>query len=76
MRASERRALTADHAAQEQGAAEVTTPRVARDYVHALHPETGLEVTFVHGETLPEWVPDALLALGREARDGLIGESS
>jgi len=30
--------------------------RTARDYVHATHPDTGLDVVFRPGELLPDWV--------------------
>ncbi|MDO8338433.1 MAG: hypothetical protein Q7T15_09300 [Microcella sp.] len=30
-------------------------PRIAADYVHTKHPDTGLQVVFVPGETLPAW---------------------
>lgn len=28
---------------------------LARDYVHAKHPDTGADVVFVPGEALPDW---------------------
>ena len=34
-------------------------PVTADDYVHAVHPDTGLDVVFVPGETLPDWVAPA-----------------
>lgn len=34
-----------------------TTRSIATDYVHTVHPETGLEVVFVPGEALPDWIP-------------------
>lgn len=37
----------------------VVQPRVATDYVHTVHPETGVDVVFVPGESLPDWAPDA-----------------
>lgn len=41
----------------------VARPRVtARDYVHTTHPDTGLDVVFVPGETLPQWLVDELEA--------------
>ena len=40
-----------DKAAQERGA-----PRVAPYLLHRVHPETGLDVVFIPGELLPEWV--------------------
>lgn len=30
-------------------------PRIATDYVHTTHPDTGLQVVFVPGERLPAW---------------------
>lgn len=33
-------------------------PRVATDWVHTTHPETGLDVVFKAGEALPDWVPN------------------
>lgn len=48
--------VKADAKAQERGPAKVKTPKVARDFVHAVHPETGLDVVFVPGEALPTWV--------------------
>lgn len=32
--------------------------RVATDYVHAVHPDTGIAVVFVPGEMLPGWLVD------------------
>jgi hypothetical protein len=32
-----------------------TSPRIAQDYVHTIHPDTGIEVVFVPGEALPAW---------------------
>lgn len=29
--------------------------RVCTDYLHTTHPDTGLDVVFVPGETLPDW---------------------
>ena len=34
-------------------------PRVAREWVHAVHPDSGLDVTFQPGEALPDWVPES-----------------
>ncbi|MDP9692702.1 UNVERIFIED_ORG: hypothetical protein J2X79_000231 [Arthrobacter globiformis] len=31
---------------------------IALDYLHAVHPDTGLEVVFTPGEALPEWAQD------------------
>jgi hypothetical protein len=33
-------------------------PRIATDWVHTTHPETGLDVVFKAGEALPDWVPN------------------
>lgn len=30
-------------------------PAIAADYVHTTHPDTGVDVTFIPGEALPEW---------------------
>lgn len=30
-------------------------PAIATDYVHTTHPDTGVDVTFIPGEALPEW---------------------
>lgn len=46
----------AEYIADEKGAALANRQRVARTYVQAKHPDTGLAVTFVPGEALPEWV--------------------
>lgn len=32
-----------------------STTRLATDYVHTTHPDTGIEVVFVPGEALPPW---------------------
>ncbi|MEF3405286.1 hypothetical protein [Agromyces sp. CCNWLW203] len=40
----------------EASASPVEARRVAADYVHTVHPDTGLDVVFVPGETLPAWV--------------------
>lgn len=34
---------------------DVQPPRLARGYVPAVHPDTGLDVVFVPGEALPAW---------------------
>jgi hypothetical protein len=34
---------------------ELDDAKVSQDYLHAVHPETGLEVVFVPGEALPAW---------------------
>lgn len=54
--AAEARATAADEAVQEQGDGTIRPPRTATTYVQAVHPDTGLAVTFVPGEALPEWV--------------------
>lgn len=36
------------------------TSRTNREYLHLVHPVTGLEVVFVPGEALPQWAWDAL----------------
>lgn len=43
--------------AAEVAAQPAAAPRVAEGYVHATHPDTGLQVVFVRGERLPAWVP-------------------
>lgn len=32
-------------------------PRIATDWLHATHPDTGLAVVFKAGEALPDWAP-------------------
>lgn len=53
---AERAAIERDEAAQERGEGAARAQRVATDYVHTTHPETGRKVVFVPGEALPEWV--------------------
>jgi hypothetical protein len=53
---AERRARRADAKKQEQAPAERKVGRVARDFVHTKHAETGQAVVFLPGELLPEWV--------------------
>ncbi len=33
--------------------------RVAREWMHAVHPDSGLPVTFQPGEALPDWLPES-----------------
>lgn len=55
---AEAKALEDDLAAQELGSSRVLPPRLARSYVQAVHPETGLAVVFVPGEALPPWAKE------------------
>ncbi|CAN5713533.1 hypothetical protein BH11ACT8_BH11ACT8_12230 [soil metagenome] len=46
-----------DEQAQERAEGRVKPHRLApAGYTHATHPATGLEVVFVAGEALPDWV--------------------
>ena len=57
MSRAEEQAVEADERAQERaGARSPKPPRIARDYVRAKHPDTGLQVVFLPGELLPAWV--------------------
>ena len=53
----EARKIEQDLRAQERGHLPTKPPRLARDFVYATHPDTGIEVVFVAGEALPAWVP-------------------
>ena len=58
----EARAAQADLAAQQRGPQDARVPKVAPYLLHRVHPETGLDVVFIVGELLPDWVevgPDA-----------------
>lgn len=33
-------------------------PRIAIDWIHTTHPDTGLRVVFKAGEALPDWMSD------------------
>jgi hypothetical protein len=35
---------------------DTTGTRLATDYIHTTHPDTGLDVVFVPGEAVPDWV--------------------
>jgi hypothetical protein len=55
-------AVDADMVAQESGPNEAAVPKVSPVMLHRTHPDTGLDVVFVPGELLPDWVevgPDA-----------------
>jgi hypothetical protein len=47
---SERRSRRRDQPAT------VKVGRTARTFVHATHPDTGLDVVFLPGELLPDWL--------------------
>jgi hypothetical protein len=66
--------LQADLRAQERAAADAPkVPVVAKQYIHAVHPEHGEGVVFVPGEALPGWAVDALKAgRGRVTDEGHI----
>ena len=53
---AEAAAAKRDASAQEKGGPLLNRQRIARTYVQAKHPDTGLAVTFVPGEALPRWV--------------------
>jgi len=53
---AERDAQAADAKAQETGPPVTNRRRVSWDYITTKHPDTKLEVTFVPGEALPDWV--------------------
>lgn len=61
---AERRTRKRDESKQERGPATVKVGRTARTFVHAVHPDTGIDVVFLPGELLPEWVK---LAAAEEA---------
>lgn len=66
---TEHERLKADRAAMERGGATApSTGTPAPDYVRGVHPDTGIEVTFVPGELLPDWAA-AALAEGRSVYD-------
>ena len=31
-------------------------PEICQDYLHVVHPDTGLDVVFIPGEALPDWL--------------------
>ncbi|MDD1477068.1 hypothetical protein [Arthrobacter sp. H16F315] len=45
----------------------------ALDYLHATHPETGIEVVFVPGEALPDWAVATQAAKERQTLAKLPG---
>ena len=49
-------AAKADRATQERGPYDARVPKVAPHLLHRVHPETGLDVVFIVGELLPDWV--------------------
>ena len=52
----EARAAQVDASAQERGPRDARVPKVAPHLLHRMHPETGLDVVFIAGELLPDWV--------------------
>ena len=52
----EAKAVRADKLAQERGPRDARVPVVAPHLLHRTHPTTGLDVVFIVGELLPEWV--------------------
>lgn len=56
MTAREAKAAQADASAQERGPLDAGVPKVAPYLLHRVHPETGLDVVFIPGELLPDWV--------------------
>jgi hypothetical protein len=55
-------AVDADMVGQERGPLDAEVPKVSAVMLHRKHPDTGLEVVFMPGELLPDWVevgPDA-----------------
>ena len=54
-------------AADEQAEARpLSVGRTSPVYVPAVHPDTGVDVVFVPGELLPEWVSDEAVRQARE----------
>lgn len=56
----------------------ITTTRgnryaTALDYLHATHPDTGVDVVFVPGEALPDWATATQAAKERQALVNLPG---
>jgi hypothetical protein len=51
-------AAQVDAATQARGPrdADARVPKVAPYLLHRVHPETGLDVVFIVGELLPDWV--------------------
>jgi hypothetical protein len=56
MTVREARAAQVDAATQERGPRDARVPKVAPYLLHRVHPETGLDVVFIVGELLPDWV--------------------
>jgi hypothetical protein len=56
MTRKEDRDAEADLKAQERGPANAKVGRTSRGYINATHPDTGLDVVFLPGELLPDWV--------------------
>lgn len=52
----EERELEADRVRQERGPSNARVGRTARGHIHTSHPDTGLDVVFLPGELLPDWV--------------------
>lgn len=58
----EAREVAADLAAQELGPNDGRVHVLSPAYVHAVNPDTALEVVFLPGEALPAWAVDGLAA--------------
>ena len=56
MAVREARSAQVDAATQERGSQAARVPQVAPYLLHRVHPETGLDVVFIVGELLPDWV--------------------
>jgi hypothetical protein len=57
MAVREARSAQVDAATQERGGShDARGPQVAPYLLHRVHPETGLDVVFIVGELLPDWV--------------------
>lgn len=56
MASKEERAAEADRRAQERGPSNAKVGRISRGFINAKHPDTGLDVVFLPGELLPDWV--------------------
>jgi hypothetical protein len=52
----EAKAARVDAARQERGPHDARVSHVAPHLLHRVHPETGLDVVFIAGELLPDWV--------------------
>jgi hypothetical protein len=49
-----------------------STNVVATDYLHLVHPDTGLDVVFVPGEAIPQWAWLAVLQGQQKAQQKLL----